>query len=155
MKDIDPGGRAMMPRWSAGRSVSDGQSKISHRNTLVAFGLALLATALPTVGPPPASGAVDPAAVHAEIVQELGQAQISVQKCAAFFERFGDRPAVASALQRIETRPGRTLFTSPETIKELEGIAGEPIHLGHRDLELCVQVRDRSVGPGLGSGKPA
>ena len=70
-------------------------------------------------------------------------------------ERFGERPAVARALQRIETQPGRTLFTSPETISELERIVGGPIHLGQSDLELCVQLRDRRVGAAPGASKPA
>lgn len=100
----------------------------------------------------------DPAAtrgVRAEIVQQLGEIRVSVQKCDAFLKRFGDRPAIASALKRIETQPGRSLFTSPDTIAELERIAGQPINLGQRDLELCVQLRDRGVGTALGTPEPA
>ena len=74
-------------------------------------------------------------AVRAEVIQKLGEIRVSVQKCDAFLQRFGARPAVARALQRIETQPGRTLFTSPETISELERIVGRPI-------------RPRPTGPG-------
>ena len=108
-------------------------------STLVAFGLALLVASPSAVRPATADEATDavaqllrglgePAAaslsatgaqaVRAEIVQQLGEIQVSVQKCDAFLERFGERPAVARALQRIETQPGRTVFTSPDTISE-------------------------------------
>jgi hypothetical protein len=94
-------------------------------------------------------------AVRAEIVQQLGEIQVAVQKCDAFLARFGKRPAVAKVLQRIETQPGRSLFTSPETIAELERIVGKPINLGQRDLELCVQLRDRRVGTAPDASRPA
>jgi desert hedgehog len=95
-------------------------------------------------------------AVRAEILQQLGDIQVSVQKCNRFLERFGQRPAVARVLQRIQTEPpGRGLFTSPETISELERIAGKSIDLGQRDLELCVQLRDNSVGAAPDGEKPA
>ena len=143
---------------------------------LVALGLAILATS-PAAVPPAAAdagadavaqllrGIRDPAAAApststakadlAEIIQQLGEVQVAAQKCDAFLARFGDRPAVAAALHRIETKPGRGLFTSPETISELERIVKKPIDLGQRDLELCVQLRDRGVGNAPKTGKPA
>jgi Hint module len=138
--------------------------------TLAAFGLALL-VALPSTARSAttdegtdavarllrelAEPAAAAQAVRAEIVQQLGEVQVSVQKCDAFLKRFGQRPAVARILQRIQTKPGRTLFSSPETISELERIVGKPIDLGQQDLELCVQLRDRGVGAAPGAEKPA
>jgi len=135
---------------------------LSSRSALLAFGLALLSAvqlttadgvadaAQPQPGlPAPAPGTLSDAAaqaLHAELVQGLSQIQLSVQKCDAFLERFGNQPAVANVLQQIQTRAGRTLFTSPATITELQQIVGEPIQLGQRDLELCLQLQDRNVG---------
>src|SRR5215471_10949987 len=113
------------------------------RSALLAFGLALLSAvrlttadgvadaAQPGLGQPAPGTLSDAAAqaLHAELVQELNQIQLSVRKCDAFLERFGNRPAVVKVLQQIQTRAGRTRLTSPETITELEQIAGEPIQL--------------------------
>jgi hypothetical protein len=66
-----------------------------------------------------------------------------VRKCDAFLERFGGRPAVARVLQRIQTTPGRSLFTSPETISELERIVGAAVRL--RKSSVATEIEHFSI----------
>jgi hypothetical protein len=104
------------------------------------------------------TGATNPvgaAEAQAEYKRRLGEAQEAVQECASFLKRYGSHDRVVRILNWLRQRPGEAFFTSPEIVAELERAVGESLDLGQREIELCVQARDRQIGTGAADAKPA
>jgi hypothetical protein len=105
----------------------------------------------------------DPAAIrrgdaknaHAEFLRRLGAVESAVHGCADFLDRHGSNDRVVRILTGLRERPGRSLFTSPKIVADLERAVGGPINLSQVDIELCVEARDRRLGATPTGAEPA
>ena len=97
----------------------------------------MLALVAPTI-PISESDAKD---AHTDFVRRLDSVNSAVGKCQILLDG-----KAASILNGLRQKPGGSLFTTPETVDQLDEVLGSPVDASQFELELCAQIRDWQGG---------